>query len=271
MMRTITSVLVLLSVYATSADGQERTRVTDESAVQSPAQPASSGTVAIEQAATARKFAFMFFWKERNGATDKAWSVLQSAMPKISEVAMVAAVQVTNPAEKELVARYDLSRTPMPCVMVISPCGAITKALSGEFSEAQLSSAIVSPCTQLCLKAIQDRKLVLLCVLDRQNARERDALPRAAREFKDDARFRAATEVVLLDSGDAGEADFLEQLKVDPRAPRPLTVLLAPPGSVVGTFGAKATKEQFVAQLAAAQANPCAGGKCGPNGCGPKK
>jgi hypothetical protein len=271
MTRTIANPLVVLLMCVASATGQERARVADEPPVPSAVPSTSAGMAAIQQAAAARKFAFMFFWKEKDAATERAWAVVQSAAVKVPDVATVAAVQVTNPAEKELVTRYDLTRTPMPFVLVIAPCGAITKALSGAFTEAQLHTALVSPCTQLCLKAIQDRKLVLLCVLDRQHARERDTLPRAARDFKADARFEAATEIVLLDAEDAGEAGFLEQLKVDPRAPRPLTVLLAPPGSVVGTFGAKATKEQLVAQLAAAQSNPCAGGKCGPNGCGPKK
>ena len=53
--------------------------------------------------------------------------------------------------------------------------------------------------------------------------------------------------------------------------PKPCTVLLAPPGSVIGQFDGRASKEQIVAKLVAAQNNPCAGGKCGPNGCGPKK
>ena len=76
---------------------------------------------------------------------------------------------------------------------------------------------------------------------------------------------------MLLNANDAGEAAFLQELQVDPRLPKPLTVFLAPPGSVIGQFDARATKDHLVAQLAAAQSNPCAGGKCGPNGCGPKK
>ncbi len=121
--------------------------------------------------------------------------MLQPAAAKMADWAEVAAVQVTDPAEQELVARYDLSRTPLPLVMAIAPCGAITKAFTGQFTEAQLETAYVSPCT----------------------------------------------------------------------------VLLAPPGSVIGQFDGRATKQQIVAKLVAAQNNPCAGGKCGPNGCGPKK
>ena len=48
-------------------------------------------------------------------------------------------------------------------------------------------------------------------------------------------------------------------------------MFLAPPGSMIGKFDGTATKQQLVAKLVSAQSNPCAGGKCGPGGCGPKK
>ena len=99
----------------------------------------------------------------------------------------------------------------------------------------------------------------------------RTPVPPGVQQFKADERFGPATEVVMLNARDEGEATFLKELKVDPRAAKPLSVLLAPPGSVIGQFDARATKEDLVKQVAAAQSGPCAGGKCGPNGCGPKK
>ena len=45
----------------------------------------------------------------------------------------------------------------------------------------------------------------------------------------------------------------------------------------VGAFGLyyltseNTTKQELVAKLVSAQSDPCAGGKCGPGGCGPKK
>ena len=74
-----------------------------------------------------------------------------------------------------------------------------------------------------------------------------------------------------MSASDEGETKFLQELQVNAKMPKPCTVLLAPPGSVIGQFDSRATKQQIVAKLVAAQNNPCAGGKCGPNGCGPKK
>ncbi len=231
----------------------------------------SQGSAAIQRAAAAQKYIFVLFWKEKNQQTDRAWSVLQPAAAKMAQWAEVAAVQVTDPAEQELVARYDLSRAPLPLVMSIAPCGAITKALTGEFNAAQLEAAYVSPCTQLCLKALQDKKLVLLCVVDQAGPNVAAAVPQGVREFKADETYGAATEIVLISAADEGEARFLQELQVNARMPKPCTVLLAPPGSVIGQFDGRATKQQILAKLVAAQNNPCAGGKCGPNGCGPTK
>ncbi|MHB8901785.1 MAG: hypothetical protein ACYC6Y_23770 [Thermoguttaceae bacterium] len=251
---------LLLLAAATSAQGLGA----------SPGNQASPGQAAIEKAASAKKFALVLFWKERGAQTDKAWGDLQSAA-RTANWAEITAVQATDPAERQLVARYDLSRAPMPLVLAIAPCGAVTKAITGSITEAQVQSAYVSPCTQLCLKAIQDRKLVMLCVMDRKDPYRPAGVPQGVQDFKADGRYGPATEVVLVNATDQAEAAFLQDLQVDPREPKPVTVLLAPPGAMVGKFDSRATKEQMVAQLTAAQSNPCAGGKCGPNGCGPKK
>jgi hypothetical protein len=91
---------LLLLAAATSAQGLGG----------SSASQASPGQAAIEKAASANKFALVFFWKERSTQTDKVWASLQSAAARMTDWAEVTAVQATDPAEKQLVARYDLSR-----------------------------------------------------------------------------------------------------------------------------------------------------------------
>lgn len=229
----------------------------------------SKARAALDRAAATRKFAFVFFWNEQNPQTDRAWGVLQSAAGKMSDWADVVAVQTTDPAEKSLVDRFGTGRAPLPLVLAVAPCGAVTKAFTSVFDETQLRAAFVSPGTQLSLKALQDRKLVLLCVLDQ--AGPDGAVPAGVREFKADKQYGPASEIVLVNANDAGEASFLKELKVNASAPKPFTVLLAPPGSVIGQFDGRASKDQLLAKLAAAQSDPCAGGSCGPGGCGPKK
>ena len=259
--------VVVLGSAVVAQDGLRTARLPDSRAASGRQ---SEAAAALDRAAAANKFAFVFFWKEQNPQTDRAWGVLQTAAGRMSDWADVVAVQATDPAEKPLVDRFGTSRAPMPLVLAVAPCGAVTKAFSSVFDESQLKSAFVSPGTQRCLKALQDRKLVLLCVVDQAGPNGSGA-PMAAQEFKADQRFGAASEIVLVSASDAGETGFLKELRVDTGVPKPFTVLLAPPGSVVGQFDSRATKDQMLAKLAAAQSNPCAGGVCGPGGCGPKK
>jgi hypothetical protein len=83
-----------------------------------------------------------------------------------------------------------------------------------------------------------------------------------------DPRYGPSTTVVSIDPVAPGEASFLQKFQIDPQTTGPVVVLLAPPGSPLGKFPVTVTGEQLAAALASAQSNPCAGGKCGPNGCG---
>jgi hypothetical protein len=120
------------------------------------------------------------------------------------------------------------------------------------------------------MKALQDRKVVVLCVQNGQMQNAQAAL-RGAREFKADARLSAATEIVTLDAQDESEADFFKELQIDPRSSQPMTVVLAPPGQPIARFAGAVTKAQLVASVTSAKSGCCPGGQCCPGGkCGPK-
>ena len=256
----------------------ERSAATEDWRAATPAGPgtepsarpaAGQGLTAMARAATANKYLFIFFWKEKNPQADAVWNVLQSAMGRLAEWADWTSVRITDPAEKPIVERFGVDRAPMPLVLALAPNGAITKAFPGKLEESQLRAAFVSPGTELCLKALQDRKLVLLCVREPLPQQGRLAVPPGVGQFKADPRCARVTEVVLLDPREPAEKSFLKELQIDPRVGA-VTVLLAPPGGVVGKFPGSVSKDQLVAKLATAQ-SACPGGKCGPNGCGPKR
>ena len=144
-----------------TATAQERVArvpsATDQAAV-------SKAQATIDRAAAAHKYVFLFFWRDKNAQTDRAWSAFQAAAAKLTDSAEAASIQVTDPAEKRLVDKYNVSRSPMPLVLAIAPCGAITKGFTKTFDENQLRTAFVSRCTAECMKSLQERKLVLLCV-----------------------------------------------------------------------------------------------------------
>ncbi len=251
----------ILAIVVTSVTAQEQTTGVNVS----PAQ------TAIDRAAAANKYTFIFFWKEKGQQTDNAWNVFQPAAAKLADSADVVSIQITDAAEKKIVEKYGVIRAPMPMALSIAPCGAITKGFTKKFDETELRTAFVSPCMQLCLKALQGRKLVLACVVDQANPQDPVEIPQGVRDFKDDKKFGPATEIILVNAKNQEEAALLKDFKVDSKMRKPVVVFLAPPGAMIGRYDGSATKQQLLAQLAAAQSNPCAGGKCGPGGCGPKK
>jgi len=227
---------------------------------------ASKGLAAIDSAARNGKHLFVFFWKANDDQTRSMYEVFQTAMNKWAESADSVGVQITDPNERPIVAKFGLSRAPMPLVLALAPNGAVTKAFPIRFDENQLREGFVSPGTARCFKALQDRKLVLLCVQNEKTQFTQVAMT-AAQSFKADARYAKATEIVTVNPEDQAETALLHDLKVDPQTAQAVTVVLAPPGQPVASFVGAVTKDQIVAKV---QAGPCANGQCGPGGCCPK-
>ena len=255
----LAALVCLLNVAASSA--QDRVATVPSTTGQSAAVSVSPAQVAIDRAAAANKYVFLFFWKEKGPPADKAWAAFQPAMAKVAAMAQAVAIRVTNPAEKKLVDKYGVSGAPMPLVLAVAPCGAITKAFTKTFDEKQLRTAFVSPCMQRCLKALQSRKLVFVCLVDQAKPQDRVTIPKGVEDFKADKKYGAATEVVMVNVRDANEATLLKEFDLSPRH-APMTIFLAPPGAMIGTFTRGTTKEMFIAKLAAAQSGCGAGCSC---------
>ncbi len=149
----------------------------------------------------------------------------------------------------------------MPLVLAVAPCGAITKAFTKTVDEKELRTAFVSPCNQRCLKALQSRKLVFVCLVDQASPYDRVTVPKGVEDFKADKKYGDLTEVVMLNVRDSNEATFLKELDVSATY-APMTIFLAPPGAMIGTFTRGTTKEVFIAKLAAAQSGCGAGCSC---------
>jgi len=230
----------------------------------------SKGLAAIDAAARSGKYMFIFFWKANDEQGGTMYGVFQSAMSKWARSTDSIGIQITDPGEKPVVDKFGVSRAPMPLVLALAPNGAVTKGFPIKFTEQQLRQAFVSPCTAQCLKCLQERKLVLLCIQNGKTQYNQVAW-KGAQDFKADVRFAKVTEIVRVNPEDQAEATLLKDLQVDPRTWQAVTVVLAPPGQPIAKFAGAVTKDQIVAKIASAQSGPCANGQCGPGGCGPKK
>ena len=229
---------------------------------------ASPGFAALASASQQGRYAFVLFWKKDDEQTQRMYDQLELAVANMSVTAEIVKVRVGDPREGPTVKEFGVERAPMPLVAAVAPNGAVTKAWPLQFREDQLQEGIVSAGTARCMKALQDRKLVVLCVQNDETAHSLVAW-QGAQGFNADARFATASELVKLDPTDSQEASFLQTLKVNPGTRDAVTILLAPPGQPVARFVGAVSTEQLVAKVTSAQSGCCPGGKCGPEGCCP--
>ena len=242
------------------------TKAADPMPASIAAEGQGGGMAAIARASTAGKYLFIFFSKENDENTVAMRKVFDAAMVKAGDKGRSVAVKVSDPGEKEIVAKYGLARAPMPLVLAVAPNGAITGGFPTSFDESTLLGAFASPCLEKCLKALQERKLVILCAQNK-STKSNDAATKGAQDFKADARFAQFTEIIQIDPADAAEGKFVTQLRIEPKTTEAVTALLAPPGAVIGTFKGAVAKDALVAALMAATSGGCGSGGCAPSGC----
>jgi len=268
------SIAVAKGVFNSPASSANANVVTtDRSVITTESSPLvfearGAGLEAVIQAAADNKYLFAFFWSSDSDQTAAMKKVFEEATAKVADRAVAVSVRVNDPAERGIVKKYDLERAPMPLVLAIAPNGAITGGFPTQFDEQKLLDAFASPSTEKCMKALQDGKLVLLCVQNDSTKSNEDAL-RGVQDFKSDERYASATEVVVLDPRDAAETSFLGDLKIDPETTTAVTAFLAPPGTVIAEYQGATTKEALITALQQANTG-CGPGGCGPGGCAPK-
>jgi hypothetical protein len=223
---------------------------------------AGKGMAAMREASKSEKYLFAFFFKTEDEQTLAMRKVFDKTMEKLADRAQCVVVNITDVAEKAIVAKFDLERAPMPLALALAPNGAITGGFPTKFAEEQLMRAFASPATEKCMKSLQGGKLVLLCIQNEKTT-SNDAAMKGVNDFKTDERFGDATTVVTLDPADKKEASFLMDLQILPETTEATTVFLAPPGRALAKYEGATSKDTLVNTLAQANTG------CGPNGCGP--
>jgi len=206
----------------------------------------------LDQSAEQKKYTFLLFYKEDNQTTRKMAQSLQIGLAQRSDQASIGYVSVSNPAEQAIVKRFGVGRAPLPFALAVAPNGAITALIPQKHTDAQIASAFVTEGMADCMKAMQDRKIVLVCV----HTSAQSKTPAAVVDFQSDPEFKDRLRVISIQSNDKLEADFMKQLELDPAAMKgSMVVFLAPPAVLVGKFASSATKTEMAAALHAA-------GKC---------
>lgn len=223
----------------------------NQSAFAVEAAPASKPEQAIQAAAQNGKLIYLLFYKEADAATKAMAATITATVKSQEGQSSFSYVRLNDPAERAIAEKYEVTRAPMPMVIAVHPNGAVTGYFHTKTTEEQLAQCVVSAKKAVCMKALQQNQLVLVCL----QTQPKQAIPQGVRALHADPHFAKRTQVVTLSVNDPDEAAFLASMEFDPKKDGAMTVFLAPPGALVGKFPTTATKDQLAAKLADA-------GKC---------
>jgi hypothetical protein len=222
------------------------------------------GLAAIDNAAKANKYLFILFYREDDQQTQSMKQTFDLSLKAMADRAYPLTVLVTNPSEDELVKKFGVSQAPMPLIVVIAPNGAVTASYIGKVTEEQLMGSFASPCMEKTAKALQEGKLILLCIQNGKTKFNAEAMD-GVNAFKADQRYSQATEILMLDPSASSEKSFLVKLGMNAPIEEAATIFMAPPGSIIGSFKGGTNQEQLISTLTSAISS-CAGG-CQPGQC----
>jgi hypothetical protein len=206
---------------------------------------ASQAQQVLDAAAAEQQYTFLVFYKENDAATQAMAQTVKRGVASRSDRATTAFVHVANPAHKALVDQFGVSRAPMPVTVAVAPNGATTNVIASRISDEQIEDSFVTPAMAHCIKSMQEGKLVFICI----HSTARASIPGGVKAFAADPEFKDRSVVVPVSTSDADEAELVQQLEEDSATKGATTVLLAPPGVLVGKFGPTATKQQLATAL----------------------
>ncbi len=222
------------------------------------------GMPTLKKAAEADKYAFLFFFKTNDSQTQSMRTLFDTTLAELSDRADAAAVDVSNPSEREIVEQFGLDRAPMPLVLAIAPTGAVTGGFPTSFTEEDLKNAFATEREAECLKDLQAGKLLFLCLQNDKTTSNEKAM-QGVKDFQADPQFADAVSVVKLDPADASEKPFLQRLQLPDEIKTATTVFLVPPGAAIAKIEGETSKEVLLASLQKATSSSCCpGGSCQP-------
>ncbi len=197
------------------------------------------GLAAAEAAAENGQFLMVLFQKtgDHTPVNQSFESVKKTISPTVASIAINTAI----PDQSYLVEKYNIHYAPLPMVVIIAPNGAVTGSFNAEFNLEQVKAKLVSPATQQCLLALQQQKIVFLCIQGETTADKNEALA-GVNLFREDPKVGKISDVVIINPEDPREKSLLTQLRVGSDPAVAETILLAPPGKILGKWSGPTSK-----------------------------
>ncbi len=217
-----------------------------------------SGFLASQKASQAGKFLLIYYFDTNTDSAFKTSFDKQSR--ELKNKADTIRIDVKNPDESWLVDKFKVYNAPLPLVLVVAPNGAVTGSFMQSLPEDKLKSTIVSPATQQCLLAVQQRKLVFVC-LQGKTTQNNDVALSGVQQFAKDPKYGKFTEIVVVDPLDKNETQLLSQLNANLKSSTATTILLSPNGQTIGKWEGATSKSDILKSLMSMKRS-CGDPKC---------
>lgn len=230
---------MLFSPLISTTTARAQAPATDAAASSSQAQQA------VAQASAQGKFSFIVFYREDNDLTRAMAQVVTAKTTARPDFAVATFVQITDPANAQLVKQFSVARAPMPLTLVTAPNGAVTGGFPQRVAEQQLDSAFVTPAMSHCIKSMQAGKIVFLCLQTTLDVK----VSQGVAHFLSDPQYKDRATIVTARWDDPAEAELLKELKIGVQPGQADTAFFAPPGVLVGVFGPAVTKTELATAL----------------------
>jgi hypothetical protein len=189
----------------------------------------------LAAAAAQGQYTYLLLHRQDDAATQAMRTAIAAHVEQSAGKTALVPVNIADAAEARLVARFDATRTPMPCVMCLAPNGAVTGVYPLQVSGEQLQRAILTPKYSEMVKTLQEQKLVVVCLQPRNGG----TVPPGVAEFEALPAFKNYTRRITVQADDAAEAGFYTRMKVSPDITATNVIVFAPPGVFVGKFDDK--------------------------------
>ena len=200
----------------------------------------------LDSAESDGKYTFLVFYKADDAAAQTMLKTVKTELAKKQGAALLGTVSLANPAEQVVIKRFDVARAPMPLLLAVAPNGAVTGMFSKKIAANRVADCFVTPTMTHCMKALQQGKIVMVCVQTTSEA----TLPSGVVDLQNDPDFTDRVAALTLQADDEDEAPFLAQADLAPaKLKGTTTIVLAPPGVLVGTYASTTTSDEFAAAL----------------------
>lgn len=211
-------------------------------------QPAANSALqtTLSQSEQAGLFTFIVFHRGDNDTTRTFAQQMQEGLAAHAGKVASTTAHVDDPAEQALVTKLGISRAPMPMAVVIAPNGAVTGLFPRQITAEQVAAAIVPPTMMRCMKELQSQKLVFVCLTNSETV----DVPQGVQLVQQSPQFKDRISLVGMRLDDPAEARFYQQMKLNPnQVTGPYSVLIAPPGVLIGHFDARSSADQIAAAI----------------------